>query len=177
MLGQLLAQLQQLLLLTLADGVVLAGALASLEGVAITENWLILLFFWLLLGGGARWSLVSQVKVDVGCFAEGKLVENWRKLDWSWSFSERVRTRCAEAFTDISIASVCRLGYPLLERRTLGRGRRRGKKGTHPWPPVLGGAPTSPSDMTRAVAVKERVKSAGRAILVTAVRIILAVGV
>ena len=49
-------------------------------------------------------------------------------------------------------------------------------RGTHPWPPVLGGAPVSPAPMARAVVAKVRDSSAGRASLVIEVRIMVAVG-
>ena len=48
-------------------------------------------------------------------------------------------------------------------------------RGTHPWPPVLGGEPVSPADMARAVVAKVRDSSAGRASLVIEVRIMVAV--
>jgi hypothetical protein len=45
LLGQLLLELAQLLLLALADRVLLAGALASLEGVAVEENEQVSIYF------------------------------------------------------------------------------------------------------------------------------------
>lgn len=54
--------------------------------------------------------------------------------------------------------------------------RRRELDGdSYPWPPVLGGAPVSPSPMARVVVVKalEEVRREGRASLVKVVRSIL----
>ena len=45
---------------------------------------------------------------------------------------------------------------------------------THPWPPVLGGAPVSPAPMRRAEVAKVRLASAGRTALVMVVRSMLA---
>lgn len=46
----------------------------------------------------------------------------------------------------------------------------RKKKVTHPWPPVLGGAPVSPSAMARAVVVKVARRGRNAAVLVNVVR-------
>lgn len=85
LLGKLLLELQELLLLALADGVVLAGPFASLKGIT------------------ARKQPVSQV---------------------------------------VRLDDVC------------------GSRETHPWPPIFGGAPVSPSPMARAVV--EKVARRGR---------------
>jgi hypothetical protein len=49
------------------------------------------------------------------------------------------------------------------------------RQGTHPVPPVLGGAPVSPAAMVRAEVVKVRRMAVERAALVMDVRSILAV--
>lgn len=96
LLGEALPELQELLLLALADGVILVGLLAALEGVSVR--------------------------------------------------SCQRPSRCSSLGTEVS---------------------------AHPWPPVLEGAPVSPSAMARAVVLKVARSGRKAAVLVKVVRSIV----
>lgn len=104
LLGELLPELEELFLLTLADSVVLGGALAALEGIAV--------------------KIVSLSDGPIGI---------------------------------IQCGNNCHAGHS-----------RHGY--TYPWPPVLGGAPVSPSAMARAVVEKVARRGRKAAVLVKVVR-------
>lgn len=132
LLGDLLLHLQKLLLLALADGVVLGGLFALLEGVARERGMVSLEFLHCMRMGG-------------GSF--GHAGSGWRRA-------------CGEVPLPGELPAV-----------------QAGGSWTYPGPPILGGAPVSPADMTRVVVVKAArdARATGRlaVALVTAVRSIV----
>jgi hypothetical protein len=145
---ELLAELQKLLLLALADGVVLLGTLTALESISVfveETNWLA------QVKGKEKTPTPSPSSLGV-------LQEPSPKL------KPRMGHRKAILRESHVIVPVPRRVFKHLVSSTRNpidadRDRRIGGVGrlivsTYPGPPVLGGAPVAPSVMTRAVVLK-----------------------